>query len=87
MSGRASAAARLFVVKVLVVGNGHVGKTTFVRRFCRGKFDDNYKKTIGCEFMEKRGFRLKNTEGKPRVDLLVWDTAGQDRYRAVTTAY
>ena len=40
-------------VKCLVVGNGHVGKSTYVRRFCRGKYEDEYKKTIGCVFGER----------------------------------
>lgn len=34
-------------IKVLVVGNGGVGKTSMIRRFCKGIFTDEYKKTIG----------------------------------------
>lgn len=33
---------------MLVVGNGEVGKTSLIRRFCTGTFTDGYKKTIGA---------------------------------------
>ena len=38
------------IVKVLIVGNGHVGKTSLARCFCGSKFKDTYKKTVGCDF-------------------------------------
>ena len=72
-------------VKVLVVGNGHVGKSTYVRRFTRGAFDDAYRKTIGCVYAERRGFPLPAL-GRC-VDLMVWDTAGQEEYRALNHNY
>ncbi len=34
-------------LKVLVIGNGQVGKTSMIRRFAKGVFTDEYKKTIG----------------------------------------
>lgn len=34
-------------LKVLVIGNGHVGKTSMIRRFAKGVYTDEYKKTIG----------------------------------------
>ena len=40
-------------VKVIVVGNGGVGKTSLTTRFCKGVYTDTYKKTIGVDFMEK----------------------------------
>ena len=73
-------------VKVLVIGNGHVGKSTYVKRFCRGKYDENYKKTIGCDYSEKRNFTLSNMNNK-RIDFQVWDTAGQEEYRSLNHKY
>ena len=32
---------------MVVVGNGAVGKTSMIRRYCRGIYTDEYKKTIG----------------------------------------
>ena len=41
------------LLKVIVVGNGRVGKTSMITRFAKGVMTDNYKKTIGTDFMEK----------------------------------
>jgi GTPase SAR1 family protein len=41
-------------IKVVVVGNGGVGKTSMIRRFCKGQYTDEYKKTIGVDFLEKK---------------------------------
>ena len=43
-------------VKVIVVGNGSVGKSSLVKRYCKGEFTSEYKKTIGADFLEKDVF-------------------------------
>ena len=40
-------------VKVIVVGNGGVGKSSMTSRYCRGVFTSTYKKTIGVDFFGK----------------------------------
>ncbi|EPY42810.1 Rab family, other [Angomonas deanei] len=71
-------------IKVIVVGDGNVGKTCMLRRFVRGEFTELYKKTIGTEFMEKDVFlRSSNTT----VKLMLWDTAGQEVFSSLTQAY
>ncbi|CAC9553049.1 putative small G-protein [Leishmania infantum JPCM5] len=71
-------------IKVIVVGDGNVGKTCMLRRFVRGDFVEQYRKTIGAEFMEKDVFlRSSNTT----VKLMLWDTAGQEVFNALTQAY
>ena len=40
-------------VKVVVVGNGAVGKSSMIQRYCKGVFTKEYKKTIGVDFLEK----------------------------------
>lgn len=40
-------------IKVVVVGNGGVGKSSLIQRFCRGEFTSHYKKTIGVDFLER----------------------------------
>lgn len=37
----------------MVVGNGAVGKSSMIQRYCKGHFTNNYKKTIGVDFLEK----------------------------------
>ncbi|CAM6054572.1 unnamed protein product [Sphagnum tenellum] len=71
-------------VKVLVVGNGNVGKTSMIRQFCKGQYCNNYKKTIGVDFLEKHQY-IKGLEEE--VKLMLWDTAGQEQFHAMTHAY
>ena len=44
----------IFFVQVVIVGNGAVGKSSMIQRYCRGIFTRNYKKTIGVDFLEKQ---------------------------------
>ena len=41
-------------IKVLVVGNGAVGKSSMIQRYCKGIFTKDYKKTIGVDFLERQ---------------------------------
>lgn len=41
-------------IKVVVVGNGAVGKSSLIQRFCKGYFTKEYKKTIGVDFLERQ---------------------------------
>lgn len=58
-------------IKVVVLGNGGVGKTSMIRRFCKGVFTDEYKKTIGVDFLEKAQFVDALQE---EVRFMLWDT-------------
>ena len=40
--------------QVVIVGNGAVGKSSMIQKYCKGIFTDHYKKTIGVDFLEKR---------------------------------
>ena len=42
--------------KIIVVGNGRIGKTTMITRFAKGHFLEDYKKTLGVAFLEKNEF-------------------------------
>ena len=42
-----------YVFQVVIVGNGAVGKSSMIQRYCKGIFTRNYKKTIGVDFLEK----------------------------------
>lgn len=41
-------------IKVVVVGNGAVGKSSMIQRYCKSIFTKDYKKTIGVDFLEKK---------------------------------
>jgi len=69
-------------IKVLVVGNGAVGKSSMIQRYCKGLFTKEYKKTIGVDFLEKQ----INLDGED-VRLMLWDTAGQEEFDSLTSVY
>ncbi|XP_067935631.1 ras-related protein Rab-23-like [Watersipora subatra] len=69
-------------LKVVIVGNGAVGKSSMIQRYCKGIFTKDYKKTIGVDFLEKE----LEFEGE-EVRLMLWDTAGQEEFDAITRAY
>lgn len=70
-------------LKLIVVGNGGVGKSSLIQRYCKGHFTTNYKKTIGVDFLEKHLTTFTNQE----VMLQIWDTAGQEEFDSLTRAY
>eukprot|EP00128_Syssomonas_multiformis_P011745 Colp12_sorted_trinity150504_noHs@9854 len=69
-------------IKVVIVGNGRVGKSSMIQRYCKGIFTKDYKKTIGVDFLEKE----INSEGED-VRMMLWDTAGQEEFDSITSSY
>ncbi|OGO13980.1 MAG: hypothetical protein A2Y93_04700 [Chloroflexi bacterium RBG_13_68_17] len=70
------------VLKVLIVGNGTVGKTSLVRRFCEGSFTSSRVATIGVDFQTK----LVNLPSG-QVKLSIWDLAGQERFAVMRPGF
>jgi small GTP-binding protein len=66
------------VVKIVFLGDGSVGKTALVRRFCEGRFEESRVMTIGVDFQVKEII----VNGKT-IKLSIWDVAGQDRFQFV----
>lgn len=71
------------VYKVLLLGDSSVGKTCFLLRYCDKSFQDVHLSTIGLDYRLKT-MTLKNNK---TIKLQIWDTAGQDRFRAITKNY
>ena len=71
------------VYKVLLLGDSTVGKTCFLLRYCDKTFEDAHLMTVGLDYRLK-SMVLKNEKN---VKLQIWDTAGQDRFRAITKNY
>lgn len=71
------------LVKLLLLGDSAVGKSSLLVRLCDGKFDSNFVLTIGVDFKLKM---IPERNGR-RLKLQVWDTAGQERFRTITPAY
>jgi GTP-binding nuclear protein Ran len=68
--------------KVVLVGDGGTGKTTFVRRHRTGEFEKRYLATTGVEV---RNLDFYTSRGQ--VILNVWDTAGQEKYGGLRDGY
>jgi Ras-related protein Rab-23 len=71
-------------LQVIVVGNGGVGKTSMIKRFCTGAFTGEYKKTIGVDFLQKKVFVPSQSE---TITMDLWDTAGQEEFDTLTRNY
>ena len=71
-------------MKIIVVGNGKVGKTTLTIKYVKGKFTSDYKKTLGVDFLNIKRY-IKNIEKE--IEFYIWDTAGQDYYNSITKRY
>ena len=70
------------IIKVIVVGDSGVGKTSLLIQYVKNQFDGRYKATVGAEFLTKNVEIDGNT-----VNVQIWDTAGQDRFRSLGSAY
>ncbi|XP_069032009.1 ras-related protein Rab-25-like [Embiotoca jacksoni] len=71
-----------FVFKVVLIGESGVGKSNLLSRFTKNEFSNDSRTTIGVEF-STRTVQLDNFTIKAQI----WDTAGLERYRAITSAY
>jgi len=71
-----------FLFKVVLIGDSGVGKSNLLSRFTRNEFTIESKSTIGVEFAT----RTITCDGKI-IKAQIWDTAGQEKYRAITSAY
>ncbi|KAM9522643.1 ras-related protein Rab-22A [Oncorhynchus nerka] len=69
-------------LKVCLLGDTGVGKSSIVWRFVEDNFDPNINPTIGASFMTKT-VQYQNELHK----FLIWDTAGQERFRALAPMY
>ncbi|CAO2828242.1 unnamed protein product [Amaranthus hypochondriacus] len=70
------------LLKVIVLGDIAVGKTSLITRYVHKKFNQQYKATIGADFVT----RELQIDGK-LVSLQIWDTAGQERFQSLGPAF
>ena len=68
--------------KVVVVGDGAVGKSCLLLRFADDTYTESYISTIGVDFK----IRTIQLDGKT-IKLQIWDTAGQERFKSLAPSY
>ena len=70
------------LIKIILLGDSSVGKTTIFQRFIDNHLEKNSCATVGVEFKLKNyNYHNKN------YSIQVFDTAGQERFRSITQAY
>ena len=68
--------------KILLLGDSGVGKSSLLLRYTKNQFSADIRSTIGVEFGVKF-LKIDNLQLKVQI----WDTAGMERYRSLTSAY
>eukprot|EP01126_Amoeba_proteus_P037080 TRINITY_DN3800_c0_g1_i1.p1 TRINITY_DN3800_c0_g1~~TRINITY_DN3800_c0_g1_i1.p1 ORF type:complete len:213 (+),score=30.27 TRINITY_DN3800_c0_g1_i1:46-684(+) len=69
-------------LKVVVLGDSGVGKTSLMNQYVHHRFNQQYKATIGSDFLTREVV----VDGI-RVQLQIWDTAGQERFQSLGVAF
>ena len=70
-------------LKIIVLGNMSVGKTSIVGRYINNKFYEKYECTIQAQQQTK----IINEDSNTPIRLNIWDTAGQEKFLALTRQY
>lgn len=75
-------------VKLVLLGEAAVGKSSLVLRFVNGEFQDNKEPTIGAAFLTQK-CKLDDKIIKLYTVLIseIWDTAGQERFHSLAPMY
>lgn len=71
-----------YIIKLCLLGDGAVGKTSLVRRFVFDVFDDKYLMSFGTK-VSKKSLKV----GEADLDLMIWDILGQKSQESLHAAY
>ena len=69
-------------IQLIVVGESCVGKTSLLYKYSQGCFTQDHLATVGIEFFTK----TEEINGR-KITVKIWDTAGQEQYKAITKNY
>lgn len=69
-------------LKIILLGDSCVGKTSIINKYCKNTYDENYTSTIGVDYKIKY-ITLDNK----KIKVNIWDTAGQERFRSIIRSY
>lgn len=70
------------LLKVIILGDSGVGKTSLMNQYVNRKFSNQYKATIGADFLTKELLVEDRL-----VTMQIWDTAGQERFQSLGVAF
>ena len=69
--------------KIVLLGDVSVGKTSIASRYCKNSFNEHHINTIGGAYQQQKVVLQSGVV----VKLHIWDTSGQERFRAMTNLY
>lgn len=72
--------------KVILIGEKGTGKTTLLNRIAYNKFTENYESTVVFNYI-KLFYKVTLNDSVAFVQIMLWDTSGEERYHAVTKMY
>ncbi|CAD8127551.1 unnamed protein product [Paramecium sonneborni] len=70
-------------IKIVMLGEGRVGKTCLTLRYCQDQFNENQESSVNATYFDK----VVDLGGGKDIKLAIWDTAGQEIFHALTTVY
>jgi Ras-related protein Rab-7A len=76
------ASRKKVLLKVIILGDSGVGKTSLMNQYVNRKFSIQYKATIGADFLTKEVY-----VDERNVTMQIWDTAGQERFQSLGVAF
>ncbi|KAI8595088.1 hypothetical protein EDD21DRAFT_392112 [Dissophora ornata] len=76
------ASRKKVLLKVIILGESGVGKTSLMNQYVNKKFSNQYKATIGADFLTKEVLVEDRV-----VTMQIWDTAGQERFQSLGVAF
>ena len=74
---------KLYEIKIVLLGDQAVGKSSLVNKFCYNKFEERHQTTIGGAYLQREA-TLKNGD---KLKLHIWDTGGQEKFRSMASLY
>ena len=69
-------------IDIMVIGDSGVGKTSIIKKYVKNQFSRTFISTIGFDYQRKM-IKIDDT----MVNLVIWDTAGEEKYRVVAKNY
>ena len=72
-----------YIMKICLLGEANVGKTSLVYRYIENKFRGNYKSTLGVNLLKKD----MHLEEYGNVSAQIWDLGGQESFRSLRKLY
>jgi len=72
-----------YIIKLVLLGEANVGKTSLVYRFIENKFRENYKSTLGVNLLKKD----MELDKYGSVSAQIWDLGGQESFKSLRKLY